>query len=134
MVGACEDCHKRFEYTLIHNGVNSSSYAYCERCGTVAILDLSDSRFPVESLKKSAYQVIAPGVEEHLKPCSCGGKFSAQSAPHCPFCQQPLSAVKAAAYIEQQAPKSAADWHWQNNSKGNYCMVVEGKQIRNNFK
>ena len=103
MVGACEDCHKRFEYTLIHNGVNSSSYAYCERCGTVAILDLSDSRFPVESLKKSAYQVIAPGVEEHLKPCSCGGKFSAKGAPHCPFCQQPLSAVKAAQYIEQKA-------------------------------
>jgi len=42
--------------------------------------------------------------------------------------------VKAAAYIEQQAPKSAADWHWQNNWKGNYCMVVEGKQVRNNFK
>jgi len=134
MIGTCEDCHKRFEFTMHHNGVNNSSYAYCERCGSTAILDVSDSRFPVDLLKKSAYKVIASGMESHLKPCSCGGRFTAKATPQCPYCRQPLSPLKAAVYIEMHAPKSAPDWRWQMNWTGNYCITIEGKEVRNNFK
>ena len=133
-LGTCEECHKRFEYELVHNGVHNSSYAYCERCGATALLDMTDTRFPVEMLKQSAYRSISPGVEAHLKKCDCGGEFKPGAAPRCPHCQEALSPVKAAMYIEANAPKSAHDWRWQMNWIGNYCIVVEGRQVRNNFK
>ena len=53
-LGTCEECHKRFEYELVHNGVHNSSYAYCQRCGATALLDMTDSRFPVETSYPSA--------------------------------------------------------------------------------
>lgn len=130
----CNECHKRFEYTLVHNGPANTSYAYCNSCGAAALLDLAESRFPVELLKQSAYKVIAAGVDSHLKACDCGGKFTATSAPRCPHCLMPLSATKAADYIERQAPSNSPDWRWQGTWAGNYCMVVEGRQVRNNFK
>jgi hypothetical protein len=133
-IGTCDDCHKRFEYTLIHNGPSNSSYAYCDQCGKTALLDVAEARFPVELLKESAYKVIAAGVEKHLRHCDCGGKFSREGVPRCPHCRQPLSAVRAADYIEQQPPSMSHDWRWQKNWTGNYCIIVEGRQIRNNFK
>lgn len=133
-VGKCEECHKLFEYALVHNGVHNSSYTYCGGCGMTAILDVSDARFPVELVKQSAYKAIATGVEHHLKLCECGGKFMAGTWPRCPHCSEPLSPVKAATYIERHAPSKAGNWRWQNNWTGNYCIVIEGRQVRNNFK
>jgi hypothetical protein len=130
----CEECHKRFEYALIHNGPANTSYAYCNQCGRVALLDLAESRFPVDLLKKSAYKAVAPGMESHLAPCECGGSFTASSGPRCPHCNLPLSPAKASDYIERQAPSKSPDWRWQGNWTGNYCMIVEGRQVRNNFK
>ncbi len=37
--GTCEHCGSKFAYNLLHNGFNDSAYAYCDRCGTLAILD-----------------------------------------------------------------------------------------------
>jgi len=133
-VGNCEECHKLFEYVLVHNGVQNSSYTYCGGCGKTAILDISDARFPVELVKQSAYRAIAPGIEQHLNLCECGGKFMAGTWPRCPHCREPLSPIKAAAYIERHAPSKAANWRWQGNWTGNYCIVIEGSEVRNNFK
>jgi uncharacterized paraquat-inducible protein A len=133
-LGVCEECHKLFEYSLWHNGVNNSSYAYCERCGKTAILDISDQRFPVDEVKSSAYQGISAGVETHLMACHCGGFFLASSQPRCPHCEEALSAAKAATYIERQPPQSSPDWRWQMNWRGTYCIVIEAREVRNNFK
>jgi hypothetical protein len=132
-IGDCEECHKRFEYELVHNGVHNSSYAYCDRCGQTAILDVADPRFPLDMLKQSAYRAIAAGMEKFLKHCDCGGSFTGAANPRCPHCKEELSPVKAAAYIERNAPKTAHDWRWQMNWTGNYCIVIEGRQVRNNF-
>ena len=134
LIGICDNCNKMFEYTLTHSGVENSSYAYCARCGKTAILDVHDAHFPVDMVKSSAYKVIAAGVEPHLKPCSCGGKFSAKAAPRCPHCSYELSATRAAEYIERTPPNQAAGWRWQRNWHGSYCIVVENSQVRNNFK
>ena len=82
-VGTCEECHKMFEFTLFHSGVTNSCYAYCEGCGTTAILDISDGRFLLELVKFSAYKVIAPDLERYLKPCACGARFTARAADAC---------------------------------------------------
>jgi hypothetical protein len=38
-IGDCEHCKKKFGYYLIHNGFNDSAYAYCDTCGSTALLD-----------------------------------------------------------------------------------------------
>jgi hypothetical protein len=123
-----------FEFTLFHSGVTNSCYAYCEGCGTTAVLDISDGRFPVELVKFSAYKVIARELERHLKPCVCGARFIAGAAPQCPHCRQALSPTRAAEYLERSLSKGPADWKWQMSWSGNYYIVIEGREIRNNFK
>jgi len=58
--GTCEHCGKAFEYYLIHNGFNESSYAYCDKCGMTALLEgwRIPNRIHVES-----HQAISPDVE-----------------------------------------------------------------------
>jgi hypothetical protein len=133
-VGTCEECHKMFEYTLLHSGVTNSCYAYCEGCGTTAILDISDGRFPIELIRVAAYKVIVPDLERHLKPCSCGSRFTANAAPQCPHCRQALSPTTAAKYLETNISKGSPSRRWQMSWSGNYYIVIEGKQVRNNFK
>jgi hypothetical protein len=134
-VGTCEECHKMFEYTLQHSGVTNTCYAYCEGCGMTAILDISDGRFPIELIRSSSYKVIVPDLERHLRPClQCGGRFTATASPQCPHCRQVLSAVKATEYLERGNASKSPGWRWQKSWNGNYCIVIEGKQVRNNFK
>jgi hypothetical protein len=133
-VGTCEECHKMFEFTLFHSGVTNSCYAYCEGCGTTAVLDISDGRFPIELVKFSAYKVIARELERYLKPCACGARFIAGAAPQCPHCRQALSPTKAAQYLERSLGKGSPNWKWQMSWSGNYYIVIEGREIRNNFK
>ena len=40
--GTCESCESSFPYYLIHNGFNDSTYAYCDHCGRLAILNLAE--------------------------------------------------------------------------------------------
>jgi hypothetical protein len=123
-----------FEFVLLHSGVTNSCYAYCEGCGTTAVLEISDGRFPVELVRSSAYKVIVPDLERHLKPCSCGARFTASAAPQCPHCRQVLSPTKAASYIERSMSKGTPSQRWQMSWSGNYYIVIEGKQVRNNFR
>jgi hypothetical protein len=32
-------------------------------------------------------------VEDHLRPCACGGRFRFDALPRCPFCDCELAAV-----------------------------------------
>jgi hypothetical protein len=133
-VGTCEECHKMFEFALFHSGVTNSCYAYCEGCGTTAVLDISDGRFPIELVKRSAYKVIARDLEHYLKPCVCGARFTSMAAPQCPHCHQALSPTTAAQYLERSLSKSSPSWQWQMSWTGNYYIVIEGREIKNNFK
>jgi hypothetical protein len=72
-------------------------------------------------------------MESRLEPCECGGSFRKGGAPHCPNCDEALSAELAASYIEKNAPGSMKGWRWQKNWKGLYCMVVEGRRVDNNW-
>jgi hypothetical protein len=75
---------------------------------------------------------IKPEIEAYLSPCSCGGRFRADAAPRCPHCHQILSAVKAAVYIEANAPGAAKGWKWQRSWNGIYALysvMIEGRVV-----
>lgn len=45
-LGDCEHCHASFRYDLLHSGFGDMSYAYCERCGTAALLSYWNPNCP----------------------------------------------------------------------------------------
>lgn len=132
--GNCEHCQKEFGYYLIHSGFNDSSYAYCEKCGKIAILDFYNKNFPEVSKDGRMYEEIWIEFEKHLLPCSCGGQFKKGATPRCPHCGKTLSAEAAAQYIEKNAPGTLKGWRWQRNWNTLYCIVIDNQAAYNNFK
>ena len=122
--GNCEHCNRTFGYSLVHNGFNGSSYAYCGTCGLTAIL--GEWRVP-RGVSVPPFAPISREVESLLQPCSCGGAFRAGASPRCPHCHEELSPDHAADYIEAQAPGTAKGWRWQRSWDGVYCIIIENR-------
>jgi hypothetical protein len=130
-LGNCENCNKQFGYYLIHNGFNHSSYAYCDTCGLTALLD--GWKAP-KSAHMIPHQIITPEVECRVAPCQCGGLFSAGASPRYPRCKEPLSAARAADWIESQAEGAKSGWRWQRTWTGLYGIIVEDKVVHDVWK
>src|SRR5882724_6754320 len=99
--GTCEHCAHSFSYTIVHNGFNDSSFAYCDACGRAAILS---AYHPKLRAFKFAPGPLPRQLEAWLLPCECGGNFRASASPRCPHCNRTLSAEWATTYIERNAP------------------------------
>jgi hypothetical protein len=130
-VGNCEHCTKSFGYYLIHNGFNDSSYGYCDQCGMTALLD--GWKAP-KNVHLKLHQSITPEVEPSLVACKCGGTFRAGAGPRCPHCSEPLSAIRAADYIEPQAEGTKRGWRWQRSWTDLYCIIIEDKVVNDVWK
>ena len=131
--GLCADCAKPFPYRLIHNGFNDSAYAYCDSCGTTALLDTWQPDIPAAA-GLVGHARILPSVEPFLARCDCGGGFTAHAAPRCPSCRKELDAKEARAYLEMNAPGTAKGWRWQGNWSDLYAIVIAGQMVKNPWK
>ena len=133
-IGSCERCRGSFDYMIVHNGFNDTAYAYCDRCGmTTFVGGYSDPRKPPDAPLR-LHDCILVETEPWLAPCECGGRFRREAAPRCPSCNEPLSAQSAATYIERNAPGTAKGWWWQRSWIGMYCIVVNGRMTKNNWR
>lgn len=126
--GSCEHCRETFRYLLVHNGFNDSAYAYCNTCSFT--VELSGWHSTPKGLQLKIHQRISTEVEPFLKPCPCGGRFSASADPKCPHCKRPLSPIEAAAYIERNAAGTAHGWRWDRSWSGVYSIELDGKVVR----
>ena len=129
--GQCDKCSQPFGYYLIHNGFNVSSYAYCDSCCYLALLDLYGVP---QHIPKLDFGAITPDVEPYLLPCPSRGYFKAGASARCPHCDQPLGAVRAADYIEANARGTASGWRWQRSWTGLYCLIIEERVAHNPWK
>jgi hypothetical protein len=68
-------------------------------------------------------------VEKSLKPCPCGGSFTAAASPRRPHCRQSLSPVLAKKYIEANAPGTHKGWTWQENWDGIYAIIIDNQLV-----
>jgi len=127
--GTCEHCGAQFPYYMIHNGFNDSAYAYCDRDGTTALLDVYALR-PAD-VRFEPFMRITKDIEPFLRPCNCGGRFTASASPRCPKCRHELSATDAAAWIERNAKGTDVGWRWQRNWDALYCIVIGGHSAAN---
>jgi hypothetical protein len=130
-LGQCDKCSRSFSYVLIHNGFNDSSYVYCDSCCYVALLNYWKTP---QDVPKLDYGIISPDVERHLLPCPTRGHFRASAQPLCPHCNQPLDPVRAADYIEANAPGTAKGWRWQRSWNGIYCIIIEERITNDQWK
>jgi hypothetical protein len=132
-IGICDQCSKNFHYYLVHNGFNESWYAYCDLCGTTAILDLYSPRVSELWSGRPPQGQIPLEIEPHLRACSCSGRFRVAATPRCPHCIQPLSPMTAVSWIEKEAQGAKKGWRWQKSWDGLYCIVIERRVTHNNF-
>lgn len=131
--GACEHCRQTFDYWLLQCQRTNSAYAYCDSCGTTAILSLTDPRMP-QLPNRQAPEEICADLEPYIFHCYCGGQFKRGSSPRCPFCNETISAEWARTYIESNAFGAREGWRWQGNWTGPYAFVIESKLVNNNFR
>lgn len=131
--GVCEHCQQTLDYWLLQCQRTKSAYAYCDACGTTAILSLTDPRMP-HLPKQQAPEEISADLEPYLLRCYCGGQFKRGSFPRCPLRNETISADWAATYIEPNAFGSREGWRWQGNWSGPYGFVIESKLVNNNFR
>ena len=123
--GDCEHCGRFYRYSLWNSGFGNNSYAYCDQCGLLAILNYSNplvAALPHVSIEN---EEIDKSWEPFLLPCPCGGRFRKGASPRCQYCNEPLSPMHAAGHIEAQAFGSGRGWHWQNSWSGLHCMAIE---------
>lgn len=130
--GSCDKCDRAFDYYVVHNGFNDSSYAYCSGCGLTALIDTNQKDRSDEGLPP--HRSITAKGEHSLAGCGCGGSFKAGATPRCPHCNHELSAKEAARWIESQAPGTSKGWKWQNNWEGLYAIVINDRVVSNPWK
>lgn len=129
--GKCEHCEESFTYELWHTGFSDAAYAYCEKCGCVAMVDAWTAP---KGTKVRFHQAVPEEAEEELAPCACGGRFKRNASPRCPKCIMPLSDEKSAGWIEANAPGTAKGWKWQKTWTGLYAFCVEGRFAKSPWK
>jgi hypothetical protein len=130
--GSCDSCGGKFQYRLVHNGFGDSAFAYCDACGSSALLSCWHDRIPAGA-KLKVHGPINPEAEALLAPCACGGKFKASASPRCPHCLSMLSAEASRAFIEANAPGSSKGWRWQGSWDGVYSILIEGRNVTDNW-
>ena len=131
--GECESCRGTFAYDLVHNGFADTAYAYCDRCGTTALLSGWHDAIPTGAPLR-IQGPIESETEAWLEPCACGGAFRREASPRCPHCNMVLSPELATRYIERNAPGAKKGWRWQRNWLGMYAIIIEGRVVNNNWR
>ena len=131
--GSCDSCRGKFQYQLVHNGFNDSAFAYCDACGSSALLSCWYERVPAEA-KLKVHGPVNAEAEALLERCVCGGTFRANASPRCPHCRANLSAEACRGFIEANAPGTAKGWRWQGSWDGMYSLLIEGRNVNDNWK
>jgi hypothetical protein len=129
MTSRCDTCGHGFSFSLIHNGFNDSSYAYCDRCGMTALLDGWSQHIP-DGVGTLPPERIPARVEPYLAPCTCGGRFTAKASPRCAHCATELSADSMTHDIESQSTGTQKGWRWQRSWASLYAIIVDGRVMR----
>ena len=88
----CRRCKRSIPFKgPYHAGFSNQAFLYCDKDPTVMVFDSFNSYYnniihgkhPWVLTSKEQYD-----VEQHLKPCPCGGMFKFRNKPRCPNCNQ----------------------------------------------
>jgi len=130
--GKCEYCGAVFIYDIFHNALGESIFAYCGRCGKLAVLD----RWRLfEELNGKITNPTPADIDTRLMACECGGRFTQNAGPRCPKCKTVVSAEKRVAeWLKQNVPGASAPPAKQTNWSELYGIAVNKNFVRDNWR
>jgi hypothetical protein len=117
--GKCDKCSASFGYLLIHNGFNDSSYAYCDSCCYVALLDHYAAP---KHAPKLDFRVITLQVEQQLLPGPDRVTSARQLSHDVPIAMTPSIQLKLRITSRRMQPGQRRDG--AGNARGVTCTVL----------
>src|SRR4051794_16668576 len=84
------EIEQRYPY---HSGLGDEGYLYCDSCTNVLVYEWYDPVYSKLLNKKAPWDLTRSEqalLEEHLRPCTCGGHFRHSAHPRCPTCKSEL--------------------------------------------
>lgn len=81
---------------MYHAGFSNLGFLYCNTCTSVLEFGVYNPHYTKIVGDKhpwSLNQKEKRNVENHLRPCPCGGKFEFDLEPRCPFCNGSLKSL-----------------------------------------
>jgi len=96
---SCPNCHKQAAVQT-YGGMSDIYSLNCTKCPTCVHIDLYDPTFSSLYMRLGGYtEGLNRKLEMILKPCECGGTFSAQAPYRCPHCLAPFSRGEVVEFI-----------------------------------
>lgn len=96
----CPHCGKNIRLKQkypYHAGFSDVGFLYCNTCPTILILEVYGlgfkELFGKTKLPWSLTSQEKKKVEDHLKPCPCGGRFRFDAYPRCPHCNNNVQSL-----------------------------------------
>ena len=114
-----------------HAGFSNQGFLYCSKDPTVLVFDsynryynriIADKHPWMLATKEKQY------VEQHLKPCPCGGTFKFSNRPRCPCCGEVISNLVDSTHyvIISKGINGNKRSAWKNLGKGKGTMKIGG--------
>lgn len=93
---SCPHCKKPISVRgIYHAGFGDEGFLYCNNDSTVLTFSAYDENYEKLVPKKMPWPPRVGGeltkreqglIEQHLRPCPCGGSFKFKNKPRCPSC------------------------------------------------
>ena len=80
----------------IHSGFANQGYLYCDVCPTLLVFSSFDETYRTLIHKKHPWMLTRDEqkiVEDHLIKCPCGGNFTFDAKPRCPYCNTEIPEI-----------------------------------------
>lgn len=150
----CYHCRSTFDFYPAHSGFGDEIFFYCDRCGTVACVDIYShecQQFYQQYIETRTYDAknksdleafdanserMRVAIAGNLDRCSCGGSFKADATPRCPICRNQLEWDQIVDQIDQQSDSQTPQYFRKHVSKGwrdIYYFVLNNRIVRNNW-
>jgi len=96
---SCPHCSKVIrlrQKNPYHAGFSNQGFMYCDSCSATLEFGSYNQEYVKIVGDKHPWMLSTEEkakVEDHLRPCACGGRFRFDALPRCPFCDCELAAV-----------------------------------------
>lgn len=95
----CPACHQTFQIAQnyqYHAGFSNEGFLYCDSCPNLVVFSSYDPRYTKIVGERHPWALTDSDcrtVEDHLRPCTCGGHFCFSAAPRCPLCNATIRQI-----------------------------------------
>lgn len=90
---SCSNTIRLEQMHIYHAGFSNLGFLYCDTCPNILEFSTYNRNYVAIVGGKHPWTLVHKDkkkVEDHLRQCSCGGKFKFDLKPRCPYCKSNL--------------------------------------------